>query len=201
MVTYMAKMSNLCTAQQVNCSQTAVLGVLYLTGALNACMKRKIQRSMLSTVTLNYFGAPTLFEPILSTPTSLTEFLHFPDLICYNPWEDEVLCSIYVKVRWEGKKTNGGEKTKQKNLHNNSSISWVVFSREERVEREQSCVLFLDEGVVTQAADIRFTDSQWWKPALHSLLSMEKLILPILNRFLFIWLFSNKCQRRSQKTL
>lgn len=121
MVTYMAKMSNLCTAQQVNCSQTAVLGVLYLTGALNACMKRKIQRSMLSTVTLNYFGAPTLFEPILSTPTSLTEFLHFPDLICYNPWEDEVLCSIYVKVRWEG------EKTKQKNLHNNSSISWVVF--------------------------------------------------------------------------
>lgn len=195
MVTYMAKMSNLCTAQQVNCSQTAVLGVLYLTGALNACMKRKIQRSMLSTVNFKLLWCTHLVWTHLIYSHITYRVPPFPRSNLLQPWEDEVLCSIYVKVRWEG------EKTKQKNLHNNSSISWVVFSREERVEREQSCVLFLDEGVVTQAADIRFTDSQWWKPALHSLLSMEKLIPPILNRFLFIWLFSNKCQRRSQKTL
>lgn len=142
MVTYMAKMSNLCTAQQVNCSQTAVLGVLYLTGALNACMKRKIQRSMLSTVTLNYFGAPTLFEPILSTPTSLTEFLHFPDLICYNPWEDEVLCSIYVKVRWEGKKTNGGGKnqTKKSSQQLKYKLSRFFQGRKSR-ERTILCIV------------------------------------------------------------
>lgn len=54
-----------------------------------------------------------MFEPILSTPTSLTDFLHFPDLICYNPWEDEVLCGIYVKVRREGEKMNGKKSNKK----------------------------------------------------------------------------------------
>ncbi len=40
---------------------------------------------------INYFGVPAFFEPVLSTSTLVTDFLHFPDQISYKPWENRVL--------------------------------------------------------------------------------------------------------------
>lgn len=86
---------------------------------------------------INYFGVPAFFEPVLSTSTSVTDFLHFPDQIFYNPWENRVLRC--VRVDSESK-------------NNIVRFFFSFFIKEKvRVKREQFNVLCLGEGVVSQA--------------------------------------------------
>lgn len=80
--------------------------------------------------------------------------------------------------------------------------------KKKRAEKEQFCLLCLDEGVVPHATDNRFTFGTllFMHSALQSLTSMEKLTSPplIYYGFVFRRLFNigTKCQNeRSQKNL
>lgn len=129
-----------------------------------------------------------LFEPVLSTAISVTDF---PEQIFYNPWENSVLCGVYVQVR----------RAKTTTL-----LFFVVFFFLERKSelRENNLVYCVWMRVLFhQLLTNRFT---MIKAALHSalqrLLSMEELIyLPVI----YIWWFNigTKCQnkRRSKKKL